>query len=304
MVWFQCEDCGENLKKPKLLHHFRICSAFKLSCIDCGVMFGQDTVQGHNQCITEAEKYGPKGHGKASNGATPNSEKKTKEKPDVDINVGLTERPPWFCSLCNTQATSKQALLIHADGKKHRGKARAFHAKSAPNGNATNGELVDNKPVEEQEALDTPKAVQRHDASETETVKLESKNKRKLGDGVVEKNGTNGTSNVNAKEDDSGSHLKKVKHDGVKDDKIVDSVKKGDMDNKINMKKLIKAALRTNPDGAIKMKKLKKHVLRSLQESGTTKDETELIDMLKQKINSSSKFTVDSKKYVRLVTKD
>lgn len=33
-----------------------------------------------------------------------------------------------LCSLCNTKATSKQALLLHADGKKHRAKARAFHA--------------------------------------------------------------------------------------------------------------------------------------------------------------------------------
>ena len=28
MVWFQCEDCGENLKKPKLASHFRCCSAY------------------------------------------------------------------------------------------------------------------------------------------------------------------------------------------------------------------------------------------------------------------------------------
>jgi len=34
----------------------------------------------------------------------------------------------WLCSLCNTKATSKQTLLLHADGKKHRAKARAFHA--------------------------------------------------------------------------------------------------------------------------------------------------------------------------------
>jgi cell growth-regulating nucleolar protein len=89
MVWFQCEDCGENLKKPKLAGHFRSCSAYKvsgarpfhtrplsgslvvplltsdffvgcfvwrlqLSCIDCGEFFSQDTVQGHTQCISEA----------------------------------------------------------------------------------------------------------------------------------------------------------------------------------------------------------------------------------------------------------
>lgn len=31
MVWFQCEDCGDNLKKPKLPNHFRTCSASKVS---------------------------------------------------------------------------------------------------------------------------------------------------------------------------------------------------------------------------------------------------------------------------------
>lgn len=31
MVWFQCEDCGDNLKKPKLPNHFRVCSANRVS---------------------------------------------------------------------------------------------------------------------------------------------------------------------------------------------------------------------------------------------------------------------------------
>ncbi|KAK2431862.1 UBP1-associated protein 1C [Trifolium repens] len=38
----------------------------------------------------------------------------------------------WLCSLCNTKATSKQALLLHAEGKKHGAKARAFHALQQP----------------------------------------------------------------------------------------------------------------------------------------------------------------------------
>ncbi|KMZ66607.1 putative Cell growth-regulating nucleolar protein [Zostera marina] len=124
MVWFQCEDCGENLKKPKLANHFRMCSAFKLSCIDCGKMFDQQTVQGHTQCISEAEKYGPKDQAKS-----PHTQiVKSKPKTDVDVNVGLSSRYPWKCSLCNTTTTSMQTLLGHADGKKHRAKARAYHA--------------------------------------------------------------------------------------------------------------------------------------------------------------------------------
>lgn len=38
----------------------------------------------------------------------------------------------YIHSLCNTYTTSKQTLLLHADGKKHRAKARAFHAKQQP----------------------------------------------------------------------------------------------------------------------------------------------------------------------------
>uniref|UniRef100_A0ACD5WG36 Uncharacterized protein n=1 Tax=Avena sativa TaxID=4498 RepID=A0ACD5WG36_AVESA len=127
MVWFQCDDCGEDLKKPKLAGHFRSCSAYKLSCIDCGAVFNQDTVQGHTQCISEAEKYGPKGQNKLSNSAQGKPDK-PKPNADVDINVGLSTRPPWFCSLCNTTTTSKQTLLGHADGRKHRAKAKAYHS--------------------------------------------------------------------------------------------------------------------------------------------------------------------------------
>lgn len=43
------------------------------------------------------EKYGPKGQGKASNGPTAKANKGSKQQTDIDINVGLSERPPWFC---------------------------------------------------------------------------------------------------------------------------------------------------------------------------------------------------------------
>uniref|UniRef100_A0A0E0MYI6 At1g61320/AtMIF1 LRR domain-containing protein n=1 Tax=Oryza rufipogon TaxID=4529 RepID=A0A0E0MYI6_ORYRU len=58
MARFQCEDCGgDDLKKPKLAGHFR----------SCAQPTGQETVQGHAQCISGAEKYGPpKGQNKAS----------------------------------------------------------------------------------------------------------------------------------------------------------------------------------------------------------------------------------------------
>uniref|UniRef100_A0A803QT98 Zinc finger C2H2 LYAR-type domain-containing protein n=1 Tax=Cannabis sativa TaxID=3483 RepID=A0A803QT98_CANSA len=108
MVWFQCEDCGDNLKKPKLPSHFRVCCATKLSCIDCGKVFGQESVLGHTQCMTEMEKYGPKGQGqgKGTNGSAAKPNKDGKQQPDFDISVGLSERPPWFCRRKEAQSKS------------------------------------------------------------------------------------------------------------------------------------------------------------------------------------------------------
>ncbi|KAL8498046.1 hypothetical protein ACS0TY_021397 [Phlomoides rotata] len=315
MVWFQCEDCGDNLKKPKLPGHFRQCSAFKLSCIDCGQVFGQQEVESHTQCITEAEKYGPKGPGNASNGTNTKPKNDTKQKPEVDINVGLSERPPWFCSLCNTKATSKQTLLLHADGKKHRAKARAFHAKQQPNGTAeTKGTTENNaekKDLVESGNQDSSKVSPIDDDSAVENNVLESKKKRKLevcqnGD-AHHKNGGDvsaevGNGKVKGAETEVTKGLKKAKHSGTQELAKLDSAVDKDLGKmKIKWKKLITSALKPNPDGTLKLKKLKKHVVKSLQESGYTEDKEHVSEVIEHKINSSSRFIVDGK-YVRLAT--
>ncbi|KAL0315804.1 UNVERIFIED_CONTAM: UBP1-associated proteins 1C [Sesamum radiatum] len=341
MVWFQCEDCGDNLKKPKLPNHFRVCSAYKLSCIDCGQVFGQQDVESHTQCITEAEKYGPKGQGNSLNGSNTKPKKDSKPKPEVDINVGLSERPPWFCSLCNTKATSKQALLLHADGKKHRAKARAFHAaKQQPNDTAeTKGssennaktEAPENKDSEENNALESNKKrkleASENDGAQNKTV---GDNPAELGNGEVIQ-----TKGAEAK------GLKKAKHNATKEEAGLDSAADKDSSKKkIKWKKLITSALKSawlhpaprksalllamaaagenpapflkmalgscclrygNPDGGMKLKKLRKFVLNSLKESGHTEDKNQVSEILEQKINSSSKFIVDGK-HVRLAT--
>lgn len=288
MVWFQCEDCGENLKKPKLPNHFRICGATKLSCIDCGEIFGQHTVQGHNQCISEAEKYGPKGQSKPSNGTPAKSKQDSKPQPDFDINVGLSDRPPWFCSLCNTKATSKQTLLLHADGKKHRAKAKGFHAKQQSQSEQTAGDKKDatenvsnDESGQKKEDLPAPTGVGSNDVKEDS----QTNKKRKLesldetGNGEV----------IQAEEAQGKSEPKKAK-------KKVD-------EKKIKWKKLITSALDSQPERTLKMKKLKKLVLKSLKECGITRDESVIDEKLEHKINSSSRFTVDGK-YVKLVGKD
>ncbi|KAG8051525.1 hypothetical protein GUJ93_ZPchr0001g30777 [Zizania palustris] len=134
MVWFQCEDCGENLKKPKLAGHFRSCSAYKLSCIDCGQFFNQDTVQAHTQCISEAEKYGPKGQNKQSNN-TQGKQDKPKPNTDVDTNVGLLTYPPWFCSQSNSAGAPSSFTNIHTAFATRRPQAskHSYHMQMAKN---------------------------------------------------------------------------------------------------------------------------------------------------------------------------
>lgn len=330
MVWFQCEDCGENLKKPKLPNHFRSCYATRLSCIDCGEIFGQQSVQGHTQCITEAEKYGPKGQGKAPNGTAATPKNEAKQKPEIDVNVGLSERPPWFCSLCNTKATSKQTLLLHADGKKHRAKARAFHAankqpedaeKSTPNAGASlestqKDELMGTMNIEQPKERNPPKDASMHNSSEVENGSLLSSKKRKseatgndsnkdvAGGGVSGELGNGEVIQVARAVKQKSKHQdKKAKHGATEEHKVVeDSSTKEDAKKEIKWKKLIKSALKSDPDKVLKLRKLRKLVLGSLRESGFAEDESQLTDMLEEKINSSSRFTVDGK-YVRLVVK-
>lgn len=155
-MWFQCEDCGENLKKPKLQNHFRGCSAGKLSCIDCGVVFNQQSVQGHTQCVSEAEKYGPKDVGCVKK-ETMKIHGKEQSVDGVDISLGLSARPPWSCSLCNVKTTSQETLVLHSQGKKHRSKARSMSSKLAGGDLAsenTSGTKVTMPPLREKRSFD------------------------------------------------------------------------------------------------------------------------------------------------------
>ncbi|GAB4837997.1 hypothetical protein Ancab_027523 [Ancistrocladus abbreviatus] len=336
MVWFQCEDCGENLKKPKLPNHFRICSATKLSCIDCGEIFGQQSVQAHTQCITEAEKYGPKGQAKVANGrsAKPNNDK---PKPDFDVNVGLSERPPWFCRLCNTQATSKQTLFLHAEGKKHRAKARAFHAANQAKPAEEPSETTIKESVEDTPKIDNLDLLDRKgngegqtgcDNSQVENGNSVVKKKRKIDASEADGATKNTASDTVAEELGSGEVIqvqeareqmakeKKARHhreenggtkagkdDVLKEDERVEcGTRKGGSGQKIKLKKLITSTLRSTSEGVLKMRKLQKLVMKTLQDSGIIVDDAELRNTLEQKVSSSSKFTVDGK-YVHLVAK-
>lgn len=156
-----------------------------------------------------------------------------------------------MCSLCNTKTTSEQTLLAHADGKKHRAKARAFHAKQQPNDAAetkctteNNAETVlsEKKDLVESGNQNSSKLSPVGDGSAVDNTVLESKKKRKLeacenGDAHHENGGNISTEVGNGKgaETEVTKGLKKAKHEVDKDI--------GKM--KIKWKKLITSALKS-----------------------------------------------------------
>ncbi|KAI9315940.1 hypothetical protein BX666DRAFT_1878546 [Dichotomocladium elegans] len=56
MVSFQCDNCCDVVKKPKLDQHRQRCRA-TFTCIDCSTTFQHLEYKSHTSCISEAEKY-------------------------------------------------------------------------------------------------------------------------------------------------------------------------------------------------------------------------------------------------------
>ena len=58
MVVFQCDGCGESVKKPKAEQHVNTCRYCRaLVCLDCMKRFTDDSYKQHTSCISEAQKY-------------------------------------------------------------------------------------------------------------------------------------------------------------------------------------------------------------------------------------------------------
>lgn len=161
----------------------------------------------------------------------------------------------WLCSLCNTKATSKQALLLHADGKKHRARARAFLAsqqqpaqtdKSAPDAKvsmdtAPNGEAKDDKNAEQPKLQESSK--QDNLKPENEVPAEKKKRKLEVSEGDLIKKSRNDTSVdmgngevIQSNKATGESNLKK---------EIASPHCTSAVNNKIKWKKFIKAALKS-----------------------------------------------------------
>ncbi|XP_063221223.1 cell growth-regulating nucleolar protein isoform X2 [Bacillus rossius redtenbacheri] len=92
MVVFICNNCGESLKKNKVELHGQCSRPLSVSCMDCNKDFNLETYVAHTQCITEQEKYAPKGFV-----AKPSS------------NKGLTKQQEWI-SMVNSIIASTNNL--------------------------------------------------------------------------------------------------------------------------------------------------------------------------------------------------
>ena len=59
MVYFQCEQCLETLKKKQVENHYlhQCKNAHLFTCITCHKSFDRETIKGHTSCISEDEKY-------------------------------------------------------------------------------------------------------------------------------------------------------------------------------------------------------------------------------------------------------
>lgn len=169
------------------------------------------------------------------------------------------------CSLCNTKATSKQTLLLHADGKKHRAKARAIHAANQQpkqsEGATTcdlteNCDKTENQKCEQKEQKSSDVATN-HGSHASENGDVHSGKKRKLDaseNGVPRKK-----SGVDATTELGNGHGEVIQYGkpetetirdqdiNSKDDKVVldSSSQKEDDKKKIKWKKLITSILKS-----------------------------------------------------------
>lgn len=160
-----------------------------------------------------------------------------------------------ICSICNTNATSRQTLLLHAEGKKHRAKARAFHAANQP------------KKTEESAPATKPPS---ENPQNSELLGKKDGEEPKVQDNNIEASNGNSQSNKKRKSDktDDDSSRKKTKDDfaalgngeviqggnteaggigsQVKQDKVSESLPTSEeTKKKIKWKKLIKSALKS-----------------------------------------------------------
>ncbi|EFJ11559.1 hypothetical protein SELMODRAFT_446983 [Selaginella moellendorffii] len=279
MVWFQCDDCDDNLKKPSLPNHFRRCRASGFSCIDCGAKFDRQSVQQHTQCVSEVEKYGPKGVAAAAkkNGKNRDGGAVAEEI----VNMGLSTRPPWSCSLCHIKATGREVLLVHGQSKRHGSKARAaIAARNPPAAQA----------VIEQESKDPEEERPIQQELSKDPAEMPARKKRER----------EGKENENSSRENGA--IKQEPKEPVKEEGKISM----DFSKVVRWRKLISREIKKSSDGSVKRRKLEKAVIPAaidvVKAAGMEADATVLKPLLENYLASTKKFSLHGKS-VRKVAK-
>jgi hypothetical protein len=151
------------------------------------------THQSHNSCVTEHDKYAKgatkpggfaakgfygDGEGAGGGGAGPPTTP-ADAPPPVGLEF-LATRPPWACSACGVTCTSRETLLGHAAGVKHRRRANAA-AKAAAGGGGGQEEKETAQPAEQAAAPPAPPATPAPPTKAPATAKSKPPKWKKLG---------------------------------------------------------------------------------------------------------------------------
>jgi len=217
-------------------------------------------------------------------------------------------------SLCKTTTTSKQTLLLHADGKKHRAKAKAFHASQKQKDGAeqtpdvkeagavpakesaqVNGGVSGDRGKKEDKDAGKRKRMDDMTIEEPDNTKRQYLTSSSVGE-LTQSSDVKSENKAKSKADElaSGANCKSVGRQKIKWKKIITKTLKT-----VSLKSLILsyivasfklyvvhncASLFQNADGVMKLKKLQKLVSKELEECGVSKDKEGLRATLMDKV--------------------
>ncbi|KAK7469790.1 hypothetical protein BaRGS_00036217 [Batillaria attramentaria] len=261
MVFFNCNACGESLKKNQVEKHYltkcRRCEV--LSCVDCGKEFWGDSYQTHTKCISEEEKYSGKNYvAKVNKGEAKQEQwiqkvqaaiQKAAANPQLKtVLKRLEEFPNVPRKKAKFENFLKCSLRVFNTGL-HNAVWDLLMAEAVQNGNATTSVEQESKTASGNFSENGSSLEARGDASENGA--------------ETSINGTNG--NLSQSEDDTTD---------------APSTTKG----KFNWAATITAVLQAK--GEISIKKLRKKVLAEYASYGGNKPEEKLLAKFNKKVNA------------------
>jgi cell growth-regulating nucleolar protein len=209
-------------------------------------------VQSHTQCVTEVEKYAlgaTKPGGYAEKGFFSDQQQAgggpAGEAAGLEF---LSNRPPWKCSVCNVSCTSKETLMGHAHGTKHRRRVRAALAAKEQVNNGCGQEANEGRGAGAIEAPHTKEDPQ--------------ENGNHVDEGPGKKDKKRKEASGSGSDEEAEPREKTIKKKKKKKEAKKEAEKDAKPEKKIKWRRLAAAALE-GAGGAMKLKKLRVAVLQA-----------------------------------------